>query len=227
MFQLDGSSDSKPARRPTIMPLRSNTERPRNCVASLFSSSSSKRTESNLSTIDPHNEVIDANSPMRMVSPRATKCEPPNTLRKKQRTLSFKHRKTDKKAKPQLKAEKNTLQPDKAPESSELHVPVIDKTKPESNGLHIPVTEKTSIPQSQDDTSPEVPVVSVGAHIPVTDAPYPCQPRKDSVGLGSPTKETALTSHPVVKAQEADKESEGGFKTPISEIVREYFVRQV
>jgi hypothetical protein len=206
MSQLDGSSDSKPSRRPSIIVTRSDTERPRNRFASLFPSF--KHTASDLNTIDPHNEVIDADSPMRMVSPRATASEPPNTLRKKQRTLSFRRRKTDKsKSKPDA-----TLQPEKMLE--------------EERRLHVPVTEATSTerPNTTAQDSQSVPVVSNGAHIPVTDAPYLCQPQMEIVRFGSPTRETALTSHPIIKAHEADGESE--FATPMSEVVREYFGRK-
>jgi hypothetical protein len=173
MSQLDGASDSKPSRRPSGTPLRSDTDRSRNRFANLFSSV--KHTATDLSTIDPHNEVIDADSPIRMVSPRATASEPPNTLRKKQRTLSFKRRKTDKSEnKPDA-----TLQPEKMPE--------------EDRRLHVPVTEATSTerPNVTAQNPDSAPVVSNGAHVPVLDAPYPCQPHDESVGFGSPTRETA------------------------------------
>jgi hypothetical protein len=221
MFQLDGSSNSKPSRRPSIASTRSDTENPKNRFANLLPSF--KHTATDLSTIDPHNEIIDADNPIRMVSPRATGSEPPATLRKKQRTLSFKSRKTDKsKSKPDAAA----LQPEKKAKDQPDATLQPHNTMSENAGPHITVTEATS--NEQPDTTaqdPEsAPAVSNGAHIPTTDAPYPCQPRKDSVGFGSPTRETALTSHPVVKRQEVDGESE--FATPMSEVVREYFKRK-
>jgi hypothetical protein len=70
-----------------------------------------------------------------------------------------------------------------------------------SRGVHVPVTEATSTLQPKEVTAYDpktVPVASGDKHIPVTDAPYPYQRRGDSVDMGSPTRETALTSHPIV-----------------------------
>jgi hypothetical protein len=90
------------------------------------------------------------------------------------------------------------------------------------HGVYIPVTEVASTHQLEEVTAydPEnVPVVRSGKHIPVTNAPHPYQPQNDRVGMGSLTRETALTSHPVMRAQEAESGEKS--TTPIEKVPRE------
>jgi hypothetical protein len=55
-------------------------------------------------------------------------------------------------------------------------------------------------------------------HIPVTERPYQLPARKDSVAMPtSPTKEAALTSHPVRRVDEVESEKSEKFMTPMSE----------
>jgi hypothetical protein len=55
-------------------------------------------------------------------------------------------------------------------------------------------------------------------HIPVTERPYQLPARKDSVAMPiSPTKEAALTSHPVLRVDEVESEKSEKFMTPMSE----------
>ena len=178
MVQLDGSSESKPSPSspPLKTPARTNTIRKR--FANLFGTN--KRTETGLNDFIQADEPVDDNSPMRVLSPRATEYNPstststatPRAPRARQRTFSFKHRQSNRISK-------------------------------------VPSLTASTAPQPDANE-----VLSSGGDVPVTDAAYQsplCQPRKDSMGMGgvgmptSPTREAALTSHPVVRVQEVER----------------------
>jgi hypothetical protein len=179
MPQSDGTNESKPT-SPSLLS-RTNTQRMRKRLVSIFTPS--KGTETDLDDSNSNNnsmEAIDESNPMRLVSPRATTYEPSITSSIKQRTFSFKRRKSK----------------------------LSTKTTPTLT----PTSMTTS-------TSAQVDDAGSGVHIPVSEAPYPCQPRKDSVGMAMLTRETALTSHPVFKVEEGESERE--YATPVSEVASE------
>jgi hypothetical protein len=195
MLQLDGASNSKPIITKTSSPSRNNSPRPgvRKRIVNMFGSK--KRTESGLSNVEARDDIEEDNSPMHFISPRATDYDPlasasiAATPRAKQRTSSFKTR-----------------------HSSQASQAVA--------ALHV----NWPAPQ-QANRLDEDEAMSEGAnHLPVTDMPYQSpmrsQRRKESmvVAVGglpfSPTREAALTSHPVGKVEEWDRESEERFETP-------------
>jgi hypothetical protein len=191
MAQFDGSHESKPIPLPPKnAPFRISTQRTKNRFTNLFASN--KRTDTSFSTVDTNKEAVDDNSPMRTISPRATACEPPTAPRMRQRTSALKRRKSNRESR--TKSE-NSLQREDGATPQPENTPMV------SRGVHVPVTEATSTLQPKEVTAYDpktVPVASGDKHIPVTDAPYPYQRRGDSVDMGSPTRETALTSHPIV-----------------------------
>tara|TARA_R110002003_G_scaffold121_23_gene10856 strand:+ start:34250 stop:34777 length:528 start_codon:yes stop_codon:yes gene_type:complete len=160
---------------------------------------SKKRTGTGLSHVEARDDIEEDNSPMHVISPRATNYDPlasasiAATPRAKQRTSSFKTR-----------------------HSNHASQAVA--------ALHV----NWPAPQEADRLDEDEAMSGGASHLPVTDMPYQSpvrsQRRKESmvVGVGglpaSPTREAALTSHPVgKKVEEGDRESEERFETPASE----------
>jgi hypothetical protein len=191
MLQTDGSNECKPSTLTSEDTQHVSKIRKR--FANLFVST--KRTDTNLSNVD---EVIDSDnihntdSPMRVLSPRATKSAFSTIPRVKKRTFSVKRRQSTRK--PSVKMPKSP------PRSQE---------REEDDSMSV----KTAIapPSSQDPEKDDL--MSGGGHIPVTDAPYPFKEILDKSTAASPTRETALTSHPVFKLE---VEIEEKFVTPDS-----------
>jgi hypothetical protein len=191
MLQTDGSNESKPS-KPTSEDTQ-HASKIRKRFANLFVST--KRTNTNLSQVDEvmaSEESAENDSPMRVLSPRATQSAFSTIPRVKKKTFSVKRRQST--WKPVIKTYA-------APHSS--HEPEKDDLMSDKMSVAPP----SSLEPEKDD------LISGGGHIPVTDAPYSFKESLDKSTAASPTKETALTSHPVFKVE---VESEEKFVTPDS-----------
>ena len=97
------------------------------------------------------------------------------------------------------------------------------------NSLVAPVATQTTVPVTATDpasTDIKETLGKAGGHSPFTDVPSQSPARRESVGVGmlsSPTRDAALTSHPVVKLEVdmQSEESEEWYETPVSEVASE------
>jgi hypothetical protein len=191
MLQTDGSNECKP-----VTPTADDTQHVsgiRKRFANLFVSS--KRSDTDLSNADKivdSDENADDDSPMRVLSPRATESASSTMPRVKKRTFLVKRRLS--KRVPSVKM------PDAPPSAQEPE-------KDDLMSLKMPAAPPSAHKPEKDD------VMSGAGHIPVTDAPSPLKKSLDKNTGALPTRQTALTSHPVFRLE---VESEETFVTPDS-----------
>jgi hypothetical protein len=207
MIQLDGTCKSKvadtatiphaisPPRRKTTKLSRKDTQaRPstRKRFAHLFTSK--KRTSTSLSNLtiedagDTHHD-----RQMRILSPRVTDLEPPTPEGKaKRRSFTMKRRQTNRKSEPII-ADSSTA-------AANVQLTLCEAL---NDGGLIPVTDAPCLLPMRGECVPGLPM------------------RRDSVAMGSagmpgsPMKEAALTSHPIIRIETAESESSSEFKTPV------------
>jgi hypothetical protein len=190
--QHDGASDSKPTSYPpthaATSPTRGTTHSPgvRKRIANLFTPKKKKANTTNADDDDFYGDVVIDESPMRVLSPRATNFEPLAPVARG-RSISFKRK-----------------------EEGKIH------KKAKSMGTPLQVQNRIG-----EEMSGSVGAGYTSISQELYQPPNQAQPRKDSVGLGglevrkSPTREAALTSHPVGRIEEVDEE-ESHYETPAS-----------
>jgi hypothetical protein len=208
MVQTDGANECKPIRPPPEDKPHPSKFRTR--FAGLFTSSKPKdtsptNTDGGVKVDEKSHDKI----PLRILSPRATECVAPSTSSVKKRTFSLRGRLSGQKSTsnaPPSSVVLSESEPDPEPEKTDLvreggHVPVVDDAQPERND----VTREAE--PAKDD------VASDSGHVPVTETPYSCKECVDlsAEASASPTREAALTSHPVFVLE---VESEEKFVTP-------------
>lgn len=190
MTQLDGSYECKPAassHHSASLPNRRPSEisRTRKRLSNFFTSKRRAKDDPDVHNgpsriILPHakDDMDVYNGPLRIISPRSTETEPeqeiPAAEKSKRRSFTFKHRQNTRKSK-ELASKADRTQ--------------LTLSEALNEGGHIPVTDAPCLPASS---------VHRGS---VFGLPV----RRDSVAMGSagmpgsPMKEAALTSHPVIQ----------------------------
>jgi hypothetical protein len=208
MVQTDGANECKPTKPPSEDSPSPSKFRTR--LTGLFTSSKQKDTSpSNTDGVGKSEEDTPDKIPMRVLSPRATDCVVPSTSSAKRRTFSIRSRLSNRKSSsnaPPVSIAFPESEPDSEPEKGDVmreggHVTVTDGPQPETVNLVLPSEIEKEC------------VICSGSHIPATETPYSCNQCMDlsAVASASPTREAALTSHPVFVL---DVESEEKFVTP-------------
>lgn len=237
MDQLDGACDSKPSKatsdnsndtaQPTsttptssTSPARSNSKSKsaKKRITAIFSAK--KRQESKIDDTQSQTEQTD-DAPLQKLSPRVTDSIPP-TPKPREHKRSFKKR---------LSA---------SVKRKDYSAPVVAKQKIDDTSS-LPQNSLTLVAPASTQTIVPAPIPAngtvtetggfqsalekAGGHLPVTDAPMRAPQTRESVGLGtpgSPSREAALTSHPVsgMMLDTQSVEGEERFETPRSEWTR-------
>ncbi|KAL5117506.1 hypothetical protein ACEQ8H_004536 [Pleosporales sp. CAS-2024a] len=212
MVHLDGSCESRvadtaamphtPSRAATGMSRRDRHKHPRptarEWLASLFTSSWSskkKRTDTRLPVSEIHMQddesARDDDWPMRVVSPRATDVEPQMAAASTaKRSFSIKRRQST----------RRPTQPVAAVSTSTAADDMVELALVEAlmDANHIPVTDAPCLPPIRGECVPGLPMCT------------------DSVTMGgAPTKNAALTSHPMTRVESSASDSSADFMTPV------------
>jgi hypothetical protein len=208
MVQTDGTNECKPTKPPSEDAPSPSKFRTR--LTGLFTSSKQKDTSpSNTDGVGKSDEGTQDKIPVRILSPRATECVAPSTSSLKRRAFSLRGRLSNRRSISNAPPASVVFPESDSGSESEKgdvvgeggHVSVTDGPEPETADLVLASkTEKDC-------------VICSGSHIPVTETPYSCEECMDlsAVTSASPTREAALTSHPVFVIE---VEGEEKFVTP-------------